>query len=198
MPTLRNSSTPITEYVQDTSAWEDWKRDYQFGAFYIFPPAELRTKVNKLREEFDPKSQSYCDAHISLTVPLPRAVYQEGWERFCAALREVKPFSVQYGPPTSYPGIPGVVLAINPADQFEMLVKTLEAVSTFSGAKPRHHTFSPHMTIAEFITLERTEELVKSLSKLGLQGEFTCDSIDYAVPDKDFHFSERGFIKFGS
>jgi 2'-5' RNA ligase len=188
-----NSNSPT--YTGATSQWEDWQIEYQFGAFYVFPPDELRQKINRLRERFDPKSQFYCDAHISLTVPLPKALTSSDLKRFGHALAALKSFEVNYGPPTSYPGIPGVVLKIEPKSQFELLVEILESVDSFQGAKPRHHPFSPHMTIAEFITLERTAELINELTPLRLEGAFVCDTIAYAVPDSTFHFTERCLIR---
>ncbi len=44
------------------------------------------------------------------------------------------------------------------------------------------------MTIAEFITLERTDELMGELRETVQQGRFLCDSIEYAVPNQDFYF----------
>ena len=41
-----------------------------YGAFYIFPPEEIMLKVDALRENYDPKSASFCRAHISLSEPL--------------------------------------------------------------------------------------------------------------------------------
>jgi len=44
------------------------------------------------------------------------------------------------------------------------------------------------MTIAEFISLDRTTELVDELGLTAPIGEFICDRVEYAVPDGDFRF----------
>ena len=44
------------------------------------------------------------------------------------------------------------------------------------------------MTIAEFISLDRTTELADQLGAVAPVGEFTCDAVEYAVPDADFRF----------
>src|SRR3990172_1303222 len=54
--------------------WPEWQKEYRFGVVLILPPEPVLSLVNGLREKHDPLSQSCCDAHISLTVPLPRAL----------------------------------------------------------------------------------------------------------------------------
>ena len=71
----------VAEYVRDTSNWEDWKQEYQYGALYIFPPDDIRQVVNQLRSKYDPKSQAICDAHISLTVPFARPLTEGSWRK---------------------------------------------------------------------------------------------------------------------
>lgn len=185
---------PVTWYVDDVSKWENWQIDYQFGAFYIFPPEPVRSQINALRETHDLRSQSYCDAHISLTIPLPRAINHKDWTEFTQAVRNIESFTVTYELPTSFPSVPGVALDIEPFERLEEIVLALESVDVFLNAKPRSYRFHPHMTIAEFITFEKTTELLQQLSREKLLGKFECDTIAYAVPNNDFHFSERAFI----
>ena len=54
----------------DASAWEDWQKEYRFGACYIFPPPGVIEPVDALRRRYDPRSASYCQAHVSLSEPL--------------------------------------------------------------------------------------------------------------------------------
>jgi hypothetical protein len=68
----------------------------------------------------------------------------------------------------------------------------LERASVFSGAPERKYQFSAHLTIAEFITREQTLSLMDELQTIAPVGSFICESVVYAVPDSDFHFSERG------
>jgi hypothetical protein len=51
------------------------------------------------------------------------------------------------------------------------------------------------MTIAEFILLERTEELMDELQGLTPEGDFLCDNVSYAVPDESFHLTERAKLE---
>ncbi len=44
------------------------------------------------------------------------------------------------------------------------------------------------MTVAEFITLDETHELVAQLGETVPGGTFLCDRVTYAVPDASFHF----------
>jgi hypothetical protein len=77
--------------------WEEWQHAYRFGIILILPPEPLRSKVNKLREKYDPRSQSCCDAHISLTVPLPRAPEVDDWDELKARLRPYTRFQSTTG-----------------------------------------------------------------------------------------------------
>lgn len=194
LDTFNTSQEFITPYAGDLARWEPWYREYRFGALYIFPPSLVRQRVNTLREMLDPRSQSICDAHISLTLPFPRAVTAQDWSELTQITQRIAPFQVTYGPPRSYPGIAGVVLNIEPFDHFNELVSALESAEAFAHAQPRKYRFSPHMTIAEFISLGRTEELLNELAGEGLEGTFECDRVAYAVPDENFHFSERAFL----
>ena len=54
------------------------------------------------------------------------------------------------------------------------------------------------MTIAEYVSLERTEELLRELEGTVDSGSFLCSEFSYAVPDDNFHFEERKFLKLGS
>ena len=61
------------------------------GAFYIFPPEEIMLKVDALRENYDPKSASFCRAHISLSEPLNKAITDLDIESLKKDLNEVAP-----------------------------------------------------------------------------------------------------------
>ena len=187
-----------TSYASRGPHWEDWYEEYLYGACYLFPPEPLRSRVNALRSHYDPKSQAFCDAHVSLTIPLPRPLTLTAASELEAVLRSHAAFEVAWGPPYQYPGIPGVVLRIEPAPTLTRLVEALERCSAFTGAPPRRYPFSPHMTIAEFIDLGRTEEILRELDSSQLIGSWTCAAISYAVPDQDFRFTERLIWPFHS
>jgi 2'-5' RNA ligase len=188
------AQAPSAGYATAMDHWEEWQQEYRFGVLLIFPPEPLRTHINGLRALHDPRSQAYCDAHISMTVPFPRPVTAEDWPALAAVGDQFPPVTVVYGPPRQYPGVPGVVLNIEPADRLRELVTALESLPAFAGAMARRYTFSPHMTIAEFISLERTGELLRELPPAELSGTFECRALAYAVPDEQFHFSARALL----
>ena len=175
----------------DMSGWLDWQKVYRFGVILIFPPDPPAGEVNRLREIHDPQGQSYCEAHISLTVPLPRPVDDFHLDELKLLASGFTPITIHYGPLSNYLPAPGVVLTIVPKDILGSLVTTLESASVFENAAPRPYQFSPHLTISEFIDAERTSELMVELQDKTPEGEFICDCVSYAVPDENFHFTER-------
>ena len=181
----------VTEYAEPSASWESWYDAYRFGALYLFPPLPLRSRINDLRARHDPVSQAICDAHVSLTVPFPRPMSHADAAELALLVGSVSAFALVWGPPYQYPGIPGVVLPIGPEEALVRLVNVLESGACFQGAAARPHPFSPHMTIAEFITMEQSTLLVSQLAKQELQGEYWCSEVSYAVPNADFRFTER-------
>ena len=145
----------ITHYEEDIQTWEPWQREYRYGVVLIFPPDPPRAEVNALRAKHDPWSHATCEAHISLTIPLPRPLTADLFQELQAIAREFQPFPIQYGPLMNYLPHPGVVLTIEPQDQLDRLRAALEAAPAFEGAPPRRYPFSAHMTIAEFISVSR-------------------------------------------
>ena len=176
------------KYADGTSGWESWQFGYRFGAFYIFPPSGVIEPVDALRQTHDPRSASICQAHISLSEPLPAALLQEQVHEIRAALSAIRPFELRYGPLRSFPPHPGVCYAITPEDPFRALRAALHSTSAFAGVPLRHEHIAPHMTVAEFISVERTDELLQELSGKVPEGAFRCGSIEYAVPNERFYF----------
>jgi 2'-5' RNA ligase len=174
----------------DTASWEDWMKEYRYGAMYIIPPAEIMEQVNQLRQHYDPKSHSISPAHISLSEAFQSPMTEEQFEELQATLDEIKPFEIEYGPLKSFPPHPGVVYAISPEDKFMQLRSKVHSTSMFEGVPLNHAHIPPHMTVAEFITLERTEELLRELQGEVPEGKFLCDAIEYYVPNKDFYFEK--------
>jgi 2'-5' RNA ligase len=187
----------MTSYADAREAWEDWMHAYRFGVLLLFPPEPVRSVVNRLRTRYDPRSQRYCDAHISLTVAATAPVTRTRWAELEAAAAQIEPFEITYGPLKHYLPHPGVCLAVEPFEALDALRAALEAVPPFSDAPARHYPFSPHMTIAEFITAERTVSLMTELAPVAPAGRFLCEGVSYAVPDGAFHFSERHRLTLG-
>ncbi len=184
-------SEMVTSYIADMTRFEAWQREYRFGLFLIYPPDSLRQEVNGLRARYDPRSQSYCDAHVSLTIPLPRPLTENQWAELESIASGFAPISVRYGPLMNYLPHPGVCLAIEPQAELDEVRVALENAPAFTGASARRYSFSAHMTIAEFVSVDETEALMAELGDVAPQGSFLCTGVAYAVPDTDFHFTER-------
>src|SRR5688500_12823960 len=121
----------LIEYAKDTSGWEEWQFGYRFGAFYIFPPTGVIESVDKLRQTYDPKSASYCQAHVSLSEPFQGPLSESQIQEIRRALSAFQPFDVQYGPLRSFPPYPGVYYSIEPEDYFRRLRAVLHQTSVF-------------------------------------------------------------------
>lgn len=187
----------ITSYAEAYASWDEWQKAYRFGVLLIFPPEGLRTAVNRLRARFDPRSQAYCDAHISVTVPLPHPLSEQDWKSLEQIAGGIEPFELEVGPLEHFLPHPGVVLAVRPFEPLEALRSALESSSPFGRAQPRRWPYRPHMTIAEFISRDRTLELMGMLENRAPSGAFLCDSVTYAVPDDAFHFTGRRVLTLG-
>src|SRR5690242_445911 len=99
----------------DPASWEEWQREYRYGALYVFPPSGVIEAVDALRARHDPRSAGYCRAHVSVSEPLPGPPNAAQVAELRAALAPIAPFEVTYGPLCSFPPYPGVVYAIEPA-----------------------------------------------------------------------------------
>ncbi|MBM3240985.1 2'-5' RNA ligase family protein [Candidatus Poribacteria bacterium] len=181
----------VTSYEADISHWEAWQKEYRFGVLLILPPEPLFTQMNTLRARYDPRSQSYCDAHISLTTPLPRPLSEAHWSELKSIASIIKPFTVRYGPLMNYLPYPGICVAIESQAELDRLRTMLETASVFAGAAVRKFPFSAHLTIAEFISVEVTEALMVELKDVAPSGSFRCNGVSYMAPDRSFHFTER-------
>lgn len=172
----------------DGSSWEEWQREYRYGALYLFPPPGVIERVDALRERYDPVSAAYCRAHVSLSEPLPRPLDEPLLTELRAALALVEPFEVRYGPLRGFPPYPGVAYAVHPEEPFRALRDAVHATALFAGSPLARKEIAPHMTVAEFVTVERTEELLRELAGAVPTGSFLVDAVEYAVPDERFRF----------
>ena len=114
-----------------------------------------------------------------------------------AALAHIAPFDLPYGPLTSIGPYPGVVFAITPEDDIFALRQAVQATSIFAGRDLPRATLVPHMTVAEFNTIEDTRELVAQLRDKVPGGTFLCDRVTFSVPDAYFHFELVLEVPFG-
>src|SRR5687767_1846222 len=115
----------------DTSSWDEWQFEYRYGAFYIFPPTGVIEAIDLLRKTYDPKSDSYCQAHISLSEPLKHPLTKSNLEELITRLSSLEPFDIQYGPLRSFPPYPGVAYTMAPEDRFRELRSTIHSTSMY-------------------------------------------------------------------
>jgi hypothetical protein len=182
----------MIEYAKDKGAWTEWQHDYEFGAFYVFPPPEILAMVDKLRSQYDSTSAGYCCGHISLSRPLGAPLTGNQLDEIHKVAASVSSFRVEYGPLITYPPHPGVCFDVRPDERFQELRGKLHATSAFAGLTYSRDSIPAHMTIAEFgYTWEQSEALRKSLDGKVPKGEFLCDAIEYAVPNENFYFERK-------
>lgn len=184
-------------YAHPTGDWEAWQIDYRFGAFYIFPPPGVIEPIDALRRAYDPRSDAICQTHISLSEPLPGPMTELQMEDIRAALSAVEPFDIQYGPLRDFLSHPGVCYSVAPEDKISTLRETLHATSTFRNVPLKRAHIAPHITIAEFISIERTIELLHELRGKVPEGRFRCSSVAYAVPNASSHFETIAEFRLG-
>jgi 2'-5' RNA ligase superfamily len=178
--------------------WEPWQREYAFGAFYIFPPYDLAAKVDELRWAYDPNSAAICQAHVSLSEPLRSRLDSDHAAEIRERLASLEPFQVEYGPIRGFAPHPGVALTIGPERLIRSLRDTIHSTSAFKQASFKRADIPPHMTIAEFITIERSDELLDELAAAIPDGTFECSHVVHAVPDSNFHFVTMATYPIGS
>jgi 2'-5' RNA ligase len=172
----------------DTTSWQEWQREYRYGALYIFPPPGVVEPIDALRMTYDPASARSCQAHVSLSEPLRRPLTDAAIDELRSVLARFEPFTIEYGPLRTFPPYPGVTLAIRPEGRFMALRSLVHTTSPFAGGPFERQEIAPHMTIAEFISRERTDELTQELKDVAPSGTFWCDAIEYAVPDERLRF----------
>ncbi len=191
----QTDSAPITRYAENRAKWEESQLRYQYGRLFIIPPAHVQDSITPLREAYDPQAHAILDAHISLSVPFPREVSESDWRSLRQVLSSQKPFTISYGPVYRFPESPIVVLRIEPVEHLRDLVSRIEQAPCFRGAADRLHRFTPHMTIAQHLSLEEGKRLCSQLSGKIELGTFECSHLSYAVPDEDFRYTKRRELK---
>lgn len=184
------------KYSDKFERWDSWKQEYKYGVILITPPDPLFNVVNNLRLTYDPVSQAICPAHISLSLPLPQPLSSKDWQELKTITRCLDPILIHYGPLIAFPPYPGVVFSITPQQELNNLRIKIEQACIFATSPPRKYPFKAHLTVAEFISWERTEEIIRILADQTPQGSFRCRSLDYLIPDDEFHFQWAGTLEF--
>lgn len=169
-------------YVTDTSTWERWQRDYVYGLILIMPPPQVARQINPLRSRYDPKTYSYCEAHITLSDPLGLEMTPERDAEIQGILNTVRPFTLHFDEPHASRERGGVAYPIRPREPIDALRETLHRASVF--CRPPYYTreIPPHMTIAEFVTVEESWRILDEIKPTAPSGSFLCDRLEYIVP----------------
>lgn len=181
------------------SAWPPWQQEYRYGAFYLFPPADVAVVVDELRARYDPQSAAICGAHVTLSAPLSQPPSDTQWKELRMVLADVPPFDVHFGPLTRLGTHPGVVFALRPHNELDALRKVIDATTIFLSRRDHPPVrCAAHMTVAEFITESESHHILSTLSRKDLRGQFRCDHVTYAVPDESFRFRPIVTIALGA
>jgi len=77
-------------------------------------------------------------------------------------------------------------------EPIDSLKAVLHTSSAFSGdIYSKKYIPPPHMTIAEFISIEDGLKLCDQLKDTAPRGSFECDRLEFIVPDNNFHFQKK-------
>ena len=177
--------------------WEDWQRDYRLGIILILPPPEVSEEIDRLRAMYDPRSAAICPAHISLSDPLCREMCPALAGEIRGVLTDVRPFTLYYDRLYASTAHAGVAYRITPREPIDRLKDLLHGTSGFDAEAHRRRRIAPHMTIAEFISIEEGLQLCARLQDTAPAGRFLCDRLEYMVPDERFRFNRRMTFSLG-
>jgi 2'-5' RNA ligase len=175
----------------------DWKSAYQHGTFVIWPPGNLRQRLNELRKAHDPRSHGYCEAHISLTPPLKNKLYEHDRKSLGSIFESFSPCSLTLGSLANFPGSNCIYVEIAPQSPILELRKKLLATELF--LPPSYPNFVAHCTVSEFgtSTQAETQTLLESLRSNDLCCAFLWSSVAMIVPNESFVFSETDTFNLG-
>jgi 2'-5' RNA ligase len=178
----------MIDYVTDTSTWEKWQRDYRLGSILIMPPPHVADQINPLRAQYDPATYAYCPAHITLSDPLGLEMTPERDAEIAQILSRVQPFTLCFDAPQASRERGGVAYPIRPRERIDALRTALHEASVFCRPPYYTRTIAPHMTIAEFVTIEESWRILEEIESIAPQGSFLCDRLEFIVPDINMHF----------
>jgi 2'-5' RNA ligase len=168
--------------------WESWQRDYLLGVILIVPPEDVREPIDRLRARYGPVSHRTCAAHISVSDPLGREMTPDVEDEIRGALRRVEPFRLYFETLYASNEYPGVAYRIHPDEPVRALQQILHATRAFGPVPSSRREIPPHMTVAEFISIDESLRLCAALQDNAPKGSFLCDRMEYIVPDDSFVF----------
>ena len=185
-------------YASDMSKWENWQRDYRLGLILIMPLEMVSQQIDPLRAKYDPRAYAICPTHISVSDPLRRQMTPEREDEIRHILSSIEPFTLYFDKPHASTEHAGVAYPIRPQEPIDALKEALHGASAFANEKYYRRHIPPHMTIAEFISLEDSPKLCAQLQNSAPSGSFVCDRLEYLVPDEKFHFQRKGTFFLGT
>ena len=185
-------------YATDISKWEDWQRDYRLGLILIMPPEEVALQIDPLRAKYDPYAYSICPTHISVSDPLQCEMTPEMENEIRNILSKVQPFTIYFDDLYASKDYSGVIYPIKPKEPIDKLKDALHVASAFASKPYYRRAIPPHMTIAEFISIEDGLKLCAQLQGIAPRGSFVCDRFEFIIPDNEFHFQRKLTFYFGA
>lgn len=178
----------MIEYTTDTSRWEEWQRDYRLGLILIMPPEEVAKPINALRSKYDPKAYASCHAHITLSDPLGLEMTAGRDAEIRRVLSAVEPFMLYFDEAHASRERGGVAYPIRPREPIDALRAALHQASVFCRKPYWTRNIAPHMTIAEFVTIEESWRILEEIKGVAPIGSFLCDRLEFIVPDINMRF----------
>jgi 2'-5' RNA ligase len=172
-----------------SGGWDDWQRDYRYGALVIEPPVELAAVLDPIRERFDPVSAARVGAHISVTPPFLRAPTPADEARVGSVVGRIPSMGLQLGQPRQFGESSVIYLPVVNAGAVMRLRDVLLATGLFRLDLPHTTDFVPHLTISEFGTTPGAA--LRTVIPAPGASPFHVGAIAWLVPNEEFQFRVR-------
>lgn len=175
--------------------WHDWMKDFRFGTLVYLPEGNLRSAVDRLREQYDPVSAKACAAHITLTQPFAKAPSLDDREKLQQLISAFVRTEAQAGPAVTSPNQKLLWLDVSPKKDILALRGRLHETGLFRTDLPLTKGFIPHMTISEQQRdPQEVNVILKDLNSRLSPWSFCFDQVSWIIPNESFVFEE--FKKF--
>ena len=169
--------------------WDDWQRDYRYGALVIEPPPELVAVLDPIREGLDPVSAARVGAHITVTPPFVGAPTPADQAHVGSVVGRIPSMGLQLGLPRQFGESSVIYLPVVNARAAIRLREALLATGLFRLDLPHTTDFVPHLTISEFGTTPAAA--LRTVIPAPGASTFHVEAIAWVVPDEGFQFSTR-------